>query len=614
MFVSMLRKLTLYILVVVLGTGALMVVSRLFVVPEIFKIQPHFEYYADVLSLDNFYDETAQKFLGEQRSVTTFSYRTQEVQEDVAVIKNVFDVRTVDGKQIITVARDYGINRHTWQHQAGVGDQDRSGYLFAPRHIKPGDSFKYWHVNYNTELTMHFDGEEVIAGVNTYRYTSDFLVDQTNSLEHLPGVPEERGINLDVSLTMWIEPFTGYLVTYADNAIAYYYDQETGQRLYPWNKFRNQYSRASIVKHATTARQLKTQMYVVEQGVPLLLGLIALVLGLVMLRKRRVALIVLGIGLATLGGYTYWFTKPIPNTQPLVIGISRWVPEGNTAYGDNIQGFKDALADAGYQAGVDVRYIYETAHADEEQQRAIARKFNQADVDLVYSLTTPGTQILKELIPNRPIVFSVVTYPVEVGLINALNSSGNNLVGTRNWVPVRDQLTIFRQLVPQAQTIGFVHRTNESNSTIQLHYMEQAASSSRMDIVDINGNNIQELQQALNNAREHIDAVYSSCDTLVQGEAEDMIIAFSREQQLPSFSCNITGPFKGDLVGSVADFYQIGKLAGEQAALILSGASPEALQTSTVPRASIYVNQTRAQELGITIPQSLLLEAREIID
>ena len=171
----------------------------------------------------------------------------------------------------------------------------------------------------------------------------------------------------------------------------------------------------------------------------------------------------------------------------------------------------------------------------------------------MYTLTTPGTLILKELIPNRPIIFSVVTYPVEAGIIESLEYSGNNLVGTRNWVPVEDQLETFLDIVPIVDSLGFIHRTGEPNSTIQLDEMIEIASELDIDVVEIHGSNLAELSDALSNAPE-VDALYSACDTLVQSEAEDLIISYALDHKIPSFSCNNTGPLKGDLIGTVADF------------------------------------------------------------
>ena len=75
------------------------------------------------------------------------------------------------------------------------------------------------------------------------------------------------------------------------------------------------------------------------------------------------------------------------------------------------------------------------------RQREIAESFREVGVDLVYSLTTPkGQLIMKQILPETtPIVFSIITYPADSGLIESLDYSGNNLVGTSNYVDL-DQL------------------------------------------------------------------------------------------------------------------------------------------------------------------------------
>ncbi|MCA9364249.1 DUF3068 domain-containing protein [Candidatus Kaiserbacteria bacterium] len=614
------RSIAKRIVFAVLGAAALsvgtFVLAKGVWVPALLEVSDDFTYSADVISLDNFYDEKKKVFSGEQRSVTTFDFTRIEDKEDsvddVALIKNVFDVRTVTGDRIISIERTYGVDDETGRHVPGAGDHDREGYLFAPHGVTKDESFIYWHVNYDRPIEMVFAGEEIIEGVRTYRFRSDFGVDQTDSLTHLPGVPETLGVNLDVSLTIWIEPTTGWLVKYADKAVAYYYDQETKVRTHPWNSFSNRYARASALQQADYAAKLRTEVLLVKYVVPLLVFIFGVAVLLWRILRRSDVL----AGVLLLGAVLVINTATVLSAQepvtPISIGISRWVPYGNTGYDDNIQGFKDALTLAGYHEGEDVIYTTLTANADAEQQQEVARQFLIDNVDMVYSLTTPGTDILKESIRNRPIIFSVVTYPVEAGIVTSLVHSGTNLVGTRNWVSIDTQLNVFREIVPRTTTIGFVHRTGEFNSEIQIEEMRSVAAQYDIAVVEVAGRNVAELSDALAAMPQSVDAIYSACDTLVQGEAEEVIIAYAQEHALPSFSCNDTGPAKGDLVGTVADMYQIGRRAGEQAVLVLEGVSPSSLETSTVARPFIYINARTAAALGITIPQDILTRAKEI--
>jgi putative ABC transport system substrate-binding protein len=585
---------------------------RLWGVPFLLHMDKSFSYTADVLSLDNFFDEKSGKFNGESRSVTTFGYRFVREEGKVVIMKNFFDVRTVDGEKIVAVERNYGIDPYSWAHQAGAGDKDRSGYLFAPRHLKKGRTFSYWHVNYDKELKLVFEKEEVINGLKTYRYKASFETDQTKDLTHLPGVPKERGVSLDVSLTVWFEPVSGWLVKYEDSAIAYYYDRATGGRLSPWNKFSNRYRVTSVEREAEHAKAQKARIFVAEVLLPFLLFVVFSAL-ILWKQSRKTAIGVFIAGGAILSGFTYVFFSfnTLPE-KPVVVGIFRFGNEGNREYSDNIRGFKDALSDAGYNEGKDVLYIEGQAHSNERKARRIAQVFLEKNVDMVYSLTTPGTTVMKEIVSNRPVVFSIVPYPVESGLIASLKNSGNNLVGTRNWVPAEEQMAVFREMMPTLKTVGFVRDTDDANSEILLREMREAAKQSDIEVLPVGGSDVAGIVRALRASPTHFDALYSACDISAEEEVEKEVIAFARERKLPVFSCGISGIQKGGLLGVVADFYQIGKLAGEKAALILQGATPQSLETSTVARPFIYVNEAAARTLGIPIPQSILTKAKAL--
>ncbi|PCI37873.1 MAG: hypothetical protein COB53_05585 [Elusimicrobia bacterium] len=305
------------------------------------------------------------------------------------------------------------------------------------------------------------------------------------------------------------------------------------------------------------------------------------------------------------------FFRPSHPPESFRIGVARWV--SNEEYDRNIAGFKEALAAAGLVEGQAVTYTIKNPNLDSKKQEAIIRSFKQKKVDLIYSLTTPGTLITKRLAPDIPIVFSIVTYPVEAGVIASLQNSENNLVGTRNWVPIEEQLEVFHAVVPHAKVIGFVHRKGESNSTIQYAALKKAGASRGIIVLEIAPANLGDLKAALNAAKGKVDSLYSSCDTLVQGGGEEIIIAFAQANNFPDFTCNKSGVQKGSIIGLIADFYQIGKLAGEKAAKILRGASPSMLMTNTVARPFLYVNKRRADALGLVIPQDLLSRAKEVI-
>lgn len=217
-----------------------------------------FSYTADLISVDNFYSEEHDAFEGEQLSASTFSYNVVDTYGNVQIIENTFDVRTLNGEPIISITREYAIDSKTGVHVSGFGDKDRDGYLFAPQGLRSDAPFVYWHINYDAPAAMAFVNETDVYGLRTLVYESTYdghVIDQTDNLGHLPGVPEERGVRLDPRLRLWIEPETGMLVKYADETEAYYYDQQTNERLVPWNTFRNTYTKKSVQTNVSLIQQ-----------------------------------------------------------------------------------------------------------------------------------------------------------------------------------------------------------------------------------------------------------------------------------------------------------------------------------------------------------------------
>ena len=137
------------------------------------------------------------------------------------------------------------------------------------------------------------------------------------------------------------------------------------------------------------------------------------------------------------------------------IGLAVW-----SGYPQSVQGFKDGLAIKGLVDGKNISFIQGEVGADKILQRKVANSFKEESVDLVFTLTTPGTTIIKEVMPiATPLVFSIVTYPADSGLIESFEYSGNNLVGkhSQKFEP------IFGGAKPHGMILEMVSKTLEAN-------------------------------------------------------------------------------------------------------------------------------------------------------
>lgn len=285
------------------------------------------------------------------------------------------------------------------------------------------------------------------------------------------------------------------------------------------------------------------------------------------------------------------------------VGISAW-----TGYPTSVKGFKEAMAAGGLIEGKNVQYLYGKSGLKPEKQREIVLGFKKAEVDLVYSLTTPGTTIIKEIMPQTtPIVFSIVTYPADSGLIESFEYSGNNLVGTSNYVELTNYVKLLKTILPHTKTLAIFHRKKEPNSKIQAANMIRLLKREGIRTIDLEPESVEEMRQMALDIAAKVDVFMTTTDTLCQGGGEAALIKISLQKRIPILSSNKIGIEEGSTFGPVADFYVLGRMSGEMAVKILKeNIDPARLQSKTLDPPLTLINRKSANILRIQIPEDQL--------
>ncbi|MEE8059630.1 MAG: ABC transporter substrate-binding protein [Pseudomonadales bacterium] len=280
------------------------------------------------------------------------------------------------------------------------------------------------------------------------------------------------------------------------------------------------------------------------------------------------------------------------------IGIAVW-----SGYPESVRGFKDGLASKGLNEGEHIDFIEGATGADKKLQRRVAERFKKASVDLVYTLTTPGTSIVKEVMPETtPIVFSIVTYPADSGLIESFEYSGNNLVGTSNYVPMRHYLKLLKLILPWVKSVAIFHRKGEPNSKIQAANMLRLLKHNGIKGINREPENIAQVKSMATALIGHVDVFMTTTDTLMQSGGEHELIKISLKNNVPILSSNKAGILKGSSFGPVADFYTLGKMAGVKAAEILkNGVEPTRIESDLQDPPLLLVNRSTIKKLGIIL-------------
>ncbi len=291
--------------------------------------------------------------------------------------------------------------------------------------------------------------------------------------------------------------------------------------------------------------------------------------------------------------------------KPLVIGISTW-----NSYPSSVQGFKRSLTEQGLIEGEDIVYLERSSGANKEQQREIAKFFKNQKVDLVYSLTTSGTVIIKDIMPDKtPIVFSIVTFPADAGLIESFEYSANNLVGTSNYIPEKNFQNILKSVFPTAKSVVIFHRYGEPNSKIQAINLKRLMKKTGADVKIISANSLDDLHDKASAAIKKLnpDVLVTTTDTLMQSGGEQVLIKLANKNKIAVLSSNKKGIELGATLGPVADFKILGAMSGLMAGKILKqGTLPTHMATKTQAPPLILVNESAFKKLGLTIPEHLV--------
>lgn len=263
------------------------------------------------------------------------------------------------------------------------------------------------------------------------------------------------------------------------------------------------------------------------------------------------------------------------------------------------EGFFAALDDAG------IKYVADQQNASGEQSncQTISEKLVNDGSDLIFAIATPAAQSAAGVTAEIPIVLTAVTDPAASGLMDSNEVPGGNVTGSSDLTPVKEQIDLLVQLVPEAKTVGILFCSAEANSEIQAEMAREALDALGIEHKDYTVSNSNEIQTVVESMIGKVDAIYAPTDNMIAaGMATVGMVA--TDNKIPVI-CGEGGMVEaGGLATYGIDYYQLGYLAGEQAIEILvNGANPGEIPVGYLPadRCELSVNQEVADALGIDV-------------
>jgi putative ABC transport system substrate-binding protein len=285
-------------------------------------------------------------------------------------------------------------------------------------------------------------------------------------------------------------------------------------------------------------------------------------------------------------------------------------------FGAVLEGLRQGLAQLGYVEGKQVTFIIEDTRMATLDPVEAARRLVTAKLDLLVTVATSHAAAAKQVVGSLPIVFTLVTDPVQGGFVSSYASSKNNLTGVSPTVaPLSGKrLEVLKEMVPgikRALTLVAVKETIAQNS---FRFLAESANKFGIQLVRRDVTTKEELEKVLlDTPRGSVDAIVHVPAILLRNHIT-LLVEKANKDKLPFGVHTEELVKKGALVSYGEDNLLIGIQTARLVAKVLKGIQPSEIPIETPERPILVVNRTTAKTIGLKIPREFLERADRIID
>lgn len=285
--------------------------------------------------------------------------------------------------------------------------------------------------------------------------------------------------------------------------------------------------------------------------------------------------------------------------------------------GPAIDALRDGLRSAGWVEGGNLHIEYRAAGGQTDRLPALAQELVDLKPDLIITSAPQPSRAAKNATSTIPIIFISVADPVRVGLVVSLARPGGNVTGVATLVPggfLGKGLELLKQAVPKATRIAAL--LNPTNEVANALFPLEAPLAARQLGVQLLVHEVRTpdgIERAIDTAvQEKADALWVVGDPIFHTPAQ-RVPDLAARAKLPAMYLVRDLVTAGGLMSYGPDFDELFRRGAVYVDKILKGAKPADLPVEQPTKFYLVINLKTAKALGITIPQSLLLRADEVI-
>ncbi|MBI2752538.1 MAG: ABC transporter substrate-binding protein [Betaproteobacteria bacterium] len=281
-----------------------------------------------------------------------------------------------------------------------------------------------------------------------------------------------------------------------------------------------------------------------------------------------------------------------------------------------LDAFLRGMRELGYVEGKNLVIEWRFADGKYERLPALATELVRLNPDVIVAEPSPAIRAAKQATKTIPIVFPMTGDPVGSGFVASLARPGGNVTGMANLnLDLSAKLLeLLRELAPSLSRITVLLNPGSSTAPRILTSIQAAARTLNVEVLPIEAHTVEEIERAFPvMAQWHAEAVVIATDSFLIAQGQK-IGALALKHGLPSITQSPFYAEAGGLMSYGQNLREAFRYAAVYVDKILKGARPADLPVEQASKLELVVNVKTARELGLKIPQSILLRADRVIE
>jgi putative ABC transport system substrate-binding protein len=315
-----------------------------------------------------------------------------------------------------------------------------------------------------------------------------------------------------------------------------------------------------------------------------------------------------------LGGAVAWplGARAQPRRVPIIGFLGPTAPQAWMSW---TKAFVDRLAELGWVDGRTVKIVYCWANGEIERASELAAELVALKVDLIVT-SGSATRAAMNATSQIPIIFALASEPVATGYVASLARPGGNVTGLSLEAPDLGgkRLGFLREAAPAAHRLAVLTDIAYPASVLDLDRVKAAAPALGFDPMPVEVRRAEDIEPAFAGLGDRADAMYvCSADPLINNN-RDRINTLALSARLPTVYAEKPYAEGGGLISYGPNVPNMFRRAAEFADKVLKGAKPADLPVEQPNAFELVVNLKTAKALGLTISQTLIATADEVIE